>query len=117
MGAAGVRASMAHGHSRRAASPRLPSGGRKRKGRSRGPTQRPGCAIEDTLNGAKYKRYRHAARHMLECQALDPNIEDYAAFEAHDAFVNRIRAKHSRKISFWSHVAEFTASAGARPHI
>ena len=26
--------------------------------------------IEDTLNGAKSKRYRHAARHMLECQAL-----------------------------------------------
>ena len=66
--------------------------------------------IEDTLNGAKYKRYRHAARHMLECQALDPSIEDYAAFETHDAFVERIRAKHGRKTGFWSRVAELTAS-------
>ena len=73
--------------------------------------------IEDTLNGAKYKRYRHAARHMLECQALDPSIEDYAAFETHDAFVNRIRAKHGRKTGFWSHVAELTASPAARPQI
>jgi hypothetical protein len=68
-------------------------------------------------NWPKYKRYRQAARHMLECRALDPNIEEYAAFEIHDAFVNRICAKHSRKTGFWSHVAEFTASAGARPHI
>ena len=73
--------------------------------------------IEDTLNGAKYKRYRHAARHMLECQALDPSIEDYAAFETHDAFVNRIRAKHGRKTGFWSHVAEPTASPAAQPQI
>lgn len=73
--------------------------------------------IEDTLNGAKYKRYRHAARHVLECQALDPSIEDYAAFETHDAFVNRIRAKHGRKTGFWSHVAELTASPAARPQI
>jgi hypothetical protein len=71
--------------------------------------------IEDILNGAKYKRYRHAARHMLECQALDPSIEDYAAFETHDAFVNRIRGKHGRKSGFWSHVAGLTASLAAQP--
>ena len=73
--------------------------------------------IEDTLNGAKYKRYGHAARHMLECQALDPSIEDYAAFETHDAFVNRIRAKHGRKTGFWSRLAELTTSSSARPQI
>lgn len=66
--------------------------------------------IEDTLNGAKSKRYRHAARHILECQALSSSIEDYAAFETHDAFVKRIRAKHGRKTGFWSRVAELTAS-------
>jgi hypothetical protein len=65
--------------------------------------------IEDTLNGVKYTRYRHAARHVLECQALDWSIEDYAAFETHDAFVERIRAKHGRKTGFWSRVAELTA--------
>ena len=71
--------------------------------------------IEDTLNGAKYKRYGHAARHMLECQALDPSIEDYAGFETDDAFVNRIRTKHGRNTGFWSRVAELTASSIARP--
>jgi hypothetical protein len=34
---------------------------------------------------------------VLECQALSSSIEDYAAFETHDAFVERIRAKHGRK--------------------
>jgi hypothetical protein len=28
--------------------------------------------IEDTLDGAKSKRYRHAARHLVECQAWRP---------------------------------------------
>ncbi len=73
--------------------------------------------IDDTLNGAKYKRYRHAARHMLECQALDPSIADYAAFETHDAFISRIRAKHGRKTGFWSYLAALTASPAARPQI
>ncbi|MGE5768781.1 MAG: DUF6880 family protein [Betaproteobacteria bacterium] len=64
--------------------------------------------IEDTLKGVKSKRYRHAARHILECHALDPIMEDYAAFENHDAFVERIRANHGRKTGFWSRVAERT---------
>lgn len=64
--------------------------------------------IEDTLKGAKSKRYRHAARHILECHALDPSIEDYASFGAHDAFIERIRANHGRKTGFWSRVAERT---------
>ena len=71
--------------------------------------------IEDTLNGVKSKRYRHAARHVLECQALSSSIEDYATFETHDAFVERIRAKHGRKTGFWSRVAELTASPATRP--
>ena len=39
--------------------------------------------IEDTLDGAKSKRYRHAARHLAECQALAPVIGDYGRFETH----------------------------------
>jgi hypothetical protein len=56
--------------------------------------------IEDTLNGVKSKRHRHAARHVLECQALSSSIEDYAAFETHDAFVERIGAKMAAKPDF-----------------
>jgi hypothetical protein len=58
--------------------------------------------IEDTLEGGKSSRYRHAARHLLECRALAPAIEDYAPFETHDAFVGRLRAEHGRKRGFWA---------------
>jgi hypothetical protein len=45
--------------------------------------------IEDTLNGAKSTRYKHAARHLLECQSLAAGIRDFAGFETHEAFVSR----------------------------
>jgi hypothetical protein len=56
--------------------------------------------IEDTLDGAKSKRYRHAARHLAECQSLASIIRDYGQFETHEAFVARLRAGHSRKSGF-----------------
>ena len=51
----------------------------------------------DTLNGAKSKRYRHAARHILECQALDPSIADYAALAANgsDASVRALNGVYA----------------------
>lgn len=62
--------------------------------------------IEDTLDGAKSTRYKHAARHLLECASLAPGIQDFGAFEAHDAFVSRLRARHGRKTGFWGQVSE-----------
>ena len=53
--------------------------------------------IEDTLNGAKSTRYKHAARHLLECQSLAAGIRDFAGFETHEAFVSRLRTQHGRK--------------------
>jgi hypothetical protein len=61
--------------------------------------------IDDTLNRAKSTRYKHAARHLLECRSLAANILDCGAFETHDAFVKRLQAKHGRKIGFWSLVS------------
>ena len=58
--------------------------------------------IEDTLDGTKSTRYKHAARHLLECRSLAAAIADYAPFETHEAFVSRLRAKHGRKSGFWS---------------
>ena len=58
--------------------------------------------IEDTLGGTKSTRYKHAARHLLECRSLAAAIADYAPFETHEAFVSRLRAKHGRKSGFWS---------------
>ena len=66
--------------------------------------------IEDTLAGAKSSRYKHAARHLLECASLAPGIQDFGAFETHDAFVGRLRAKHGRKTGFWGQVSEASGS-------
>jgi hypothetical protein len=62
--------------------------------------------IEDTLDGAKSSRYRHAARHLAECTSLASVISDYGRFETHAAFVARLRARHSRKSGFWPLVAD-----------
>ena len=64
--------------------------------------------VEDTLEGAKSKRYRHAARHLAECRSLTPFISGYGRFEAHGDFVGRLRAKHGRKTGFWPLVADAT---------
>jgi hypothetical protein len=70
--------------------------------------------IEDTLEGAKSTRYKHAARHLLECASLAPGIQDFGAFGTHDAFVARLRARHSRKTGFWTQVAERTSGGSSR---
>jgi hypothetical protein len=66
--------------------------------------------IEDTLNGAKSSRYKHAARHLLECQSLASGIQDYGTFETHDAFASRQRAKHGRKVGFWGQLTELSGT-------
>ena len=66
--------------------------------------------IEDTLNGAKPTRYKHAARHLLECQSLAAGIPDFAGFETHEAFVGRLRTQHGRKTGFWGQWSEVTGS-------
>jgi hypothetical protein len=68
--------------------------------------------IEDTLDGAKSKRYRHAVRHLAECQSLASLISDYGQFETHEGFVARLRAGHGRKAGFWTLAAD---TAGVRP--
>ena len=61
--------------------------------------------IEDTLDGSKVKRYRHAARHLAECAACAPLIEDFAGFATHDEFLRALRQGHGRKYAFWEQVA------------
>lgn len=62
--------------------------------------------IEDTLAGAKSSRYKHAARHMLECSSLACQIRDFGRFETHESFLKRIQTAHARKVGFWSQVDE-----------
>jgi hypothetical protein len=68
--------------------------------------------IEDTLTGAKSKRYRHAARHLAECRSLVALIANYDQFETHEEVVARWRAKHGRKVGFWTQVGD--AAGGAQ---
>jgi hypothetical protein len=58
--------------------------------------------IDFALVKARTKRYRHAARHLLQCESLNQEISDYGRFEMHDAYLNRLRMEHGRKTSFWS---------------
>jgi hypothetical protein len=68
--------------------------------------------IEDTLEGAKATRHRHAARRPLGCRTLEPGISDHGRFETHDAFVARLRTRHGRKTGFWGQVAERGGASG-----
>jgi len=61
--------------------------------------------VQDTLDGAKSKRYGHAARHLAECQSSEPAIADHAGFPTHEQFVAAIKQAHGRKYGFWQLVA------------
>ena len=58
--------------------------------------------IDFSLGAARSSRYRHAARHLLECQGLAGQIEDFGPVETHEAYLARLKAEHGRKASFWS---------------
>ncbi|GEO17555.1 DUF6880 family protein [Microvirga aerophila] len=58
--------------------------------------------IDFALEYNRTKRYQHAARHLEECENLAGRIEDFGRFEAHEAYVKRLKAHHGRKSSFWS---------------
>jgi len=57
--------------------------------------------VQDTLDGAKSRRYRYAARHLAACRSSDPAIDTYGDFPAHSQFVETLRQKHGRKSGFW----------------
>ena len=57
--------------------------------------------IKDTLEGAKSKRDRHAARHLEECRACAERIGDFAGFPTHAEFLAGLKLRHGRKYGFW----------------
>ena len=58
--------------------------------------------IDFCLERARSSRYRHAARHLLECSSLASAVTDFGPFETHDIYEARLRQEHGRKTSFWS---------------
>jgi hypothetical protein len=57
--------------------------------------------IDFALGKARATRYKHAARHLQECERLDDVIQDYGRFETHETYATRIRNQHGRKTAFW----------------
>jgi hypothetical protein len=57
--------------------------------------------IDFSLRKARSSRYRHAARHLLDCSGLSSAIKDFGSIEPHDAYEARLRREHGRKSSFW----------------
>ncbi len=58
--------------------------------------------IDFSLNNGRSSRYRHAARHLLDCSGLSSAIPDFRHFEPHEAYQARLRREHGRKSSFWA---------------
>jgi hypothetical protein len=61
--------------------------------------------IDFSLAQARSSRYRHAARHFMDCESLAPSIGDFGAFDTHDTYAAKLRAAHGRKSAFWSHLS------------
>jgi hypothetical protein len=57
--------------------------------------------IDFSLKEGRATRYRHAARHLLECASLAVSVPHFGAFETHDAYVTRLKAEHNQKNAFW----------------
>ena len=60
--------------------------------------------IDFSLSNSRTSRYRHAARHLLDCCNLSSVITDFGSFESHGAYEARLRREHGRKSSFWSSI-------------
>jgi len=60
--------------------------------------------IDFSLRTGRSTRYRHAARHLLDCSGLSSAIADFGRFEPHVAYAARLRREHGKKSSFWSFV-------------
>lgn len=60
--------------------------------------------IDFALTTSRSSRYKHAARHLLECSSLSSAIADFGTVEDHGRYEARLRREHGRKASFWSAV-------------
>jgi hypothetical protein len=58
--------------------------------------------IDFTLEKGRSSRYRHAARHFMECASLASAISSFGELETHQTYAARLKAKHGRKSGFWS---------------
>lgn len=63
-------------------------------------------ALVDAILARGYaKAYGHAARYLVELQALSASIEDYRGHPSHESYERNLRLVHGRKASFWSRLS------------
>ncbi|MEP3475444.1 MAG: DUF6880 family protein [Hyphomicrobiales bacterium] len=58
--------------------------------------------IDFTLKATRSKRYKYAAKHLLECESSASQIDDFRTFGDHTEYVEKLRKDHGRKSSFWA---------------
>ena len=58
------------------------------------------------LREARSSRYRHAARHLVECGDLAPRVAEWDAIVPHNLHLAGLRTAHGRKAGFWAAVEE-----------
>ena len=54
-----------------------------------------------TLSNCRTSRYRYAAEHLLSCEQLAAQIDDWQGLESQTSFVGRLREIYGRSWSFW----------------
>ena len=60
--------------------------------------------IDFSLTNARSSRYKHAARHLIECEALALQIDDFGTCEPHHTYLHKLQRDHGRKSGFWTAV-------------
>lgn len=63
--------------------------------------------IDFALTKSRSGRYGHAARHLVSCASEDMAIPDYDGHPTHEEYLNRLKANHARKASFWERFVNF----------
>lgn len=64
--------------------------------------------IDFALDSGNTKRYKHAARHLSECEQLATRISDYRGLSSHDSYFQSLTRNHGRKLSFWNHFSKYS---------
>ncbi|NBV85161.1 MAG: hypothetical protein EBS01_02590 [Verrucomicrobia bacterium] len=67
--------------------------------------------LEAILEPALYAAYGPAAHHLHKLATIASQITDWQTLEPHAAYAAHIRARHSRKTSFWARHAELAEKA------
>lgn len=58
--------------------------------------------IDFALDHARASRYPHAGRHLAECAAMAPHIEDFGKIPSHASYVADLALRHAKKRGFWT---------------